>query len=1034
VGKSMETIKFRCPNPRCKKKLSAPITRAGKKGRCPKCGAVLRVTAGEAEVLRLPEPERQPPRLQAVPPPPLPPSRITCPSCHTSLLVRPDMGGELITCPRCREFITVPEMVEEGAAEEAEAELEIIEEEPEEVGRWAPVERLELEPLEKPERVRARAPGEAPRPLLLRIFWPATATGWLVSLSVHVGILILLALITVATIRESRDKVLRAEVEALVMKRTMAPELRKEFGPQEVPSDVDVDTGMPSLSTELPVADRLQVPLAEDDASLEGITLPTIGVSAPFGLRDSAGRVKATAVYGGSMASENAVEAGLRWLASVQEPEGYWDAGKFGGNGYYNPGVTGLCLMAFLGAGYTHRSGIHAPVVGKGLEWLLAEQSDDGGMAHNMYNHGILTLVLCEAYGMTRDEKLKEPAQRAADFIVEAQKTGEGWRYTPRPENSDTSVTGWQLMALKSAILAGLDVPQTPIEEAMAWLESVSRKDGYVGYTTKPDATIATTAVGLLCRQLFGYGRYSPLVEKPVRRIQANPPVWAREGRGAGSEIDYYYWYYATLGLFNYGGHEWRAWNSKMRDMLVDNQVAGVEFDGSWEPVGRWSPTGGRLYSTAMAIATLEVYYRYLPIYEHPRVEFEEASEKSLFYGQRLYERASQAWLQYQSMVNRGAGSSVEGLRLMEKGKEGFEGFLEWLETKAELSDEEKVSGELLLAEANYRLATLYYGSLDYDKAEEIISGFERRFPEYGDRDKVVYLQALVDMGRSENSRLMGEVEKAEYYRERAIGAFGGPDAPRTRGFEVLVWAGDSLRAHDKDFGKALELYRRALVNYSDMIDYEARFPEVRLKIIECYVQMEEWGQAISEGKKLAKHSFWKTSYSEAAFGLFAVMGDWLYLEGDDPWGALPFYEGALRQLRPGQMESEKLSVKVKLGSSYLAAEKWVQAVGIYEELVEKYPGSLGVVRDLAVAYKGAGRYEKAKERFIEIQDLVPRGSFEWLRVRYDIAEVHYLSGEYELCLGSIALTEELYPSLGGPGLERNFRDLRRKAEIKLAG
>ena len=227
------------------------------------------------------------------------------------------MGGELITCPRCREFITVPEMVEEGAAaEEAEAELEIIEEEPEQAGRWASVERLELEPLEGPRRVRARPPEEAPRPLLLRIFWPATATGWVVSLSVHVGILILLALITVATIRESRDEVLRAEVEALVMKRTMAPELRKEFGPQEVPSDVDVDMGMPSLSTELPVADRVQIPLAEDSASQEGITLPTIGVSAPFGFRDRAGRVRTTAVYGGSMASENAVEAGLRWLAS----------------------------------------------------------------------------------------------------------------------------------------------------------------------------------------------------------------------------------------------------------------------------------------------------------------------------------------------------------------------------------------------------------------------------------------------------------------------------------------------------------------------------------------------------------------------------------------------------------------------------------------------------------------------------------------------------------------------------------------------
>ena len=1033
MGDAMEPIKFRCPNPRCGKKLSAPGERVGKKGRCPRCGTVLRVTAGEAEILRLPEPARQPPREQKVPPPPRPPIRIACPSCRTNLLVRAGMAGELITCPRCREFIRVPDVVEAEAAEEGEAELEVVEEEEAgKVGRWARVEALELEPLEEPVRGEQRRVTEAPRPLLLRIFWPATATGWVVSLSIHVGILILLALITVARIRLPSEKVLRAEVEALVARRTMAPELRREYGPQERPSDVDVDTGMPSLSAELPIAEQIELPGAED-TSAEGITLPTIGVSSPYGVRDDAGRIKATAAYGGALASENAVEAGLRWLAAVQEPDGSWDGEKFGGLSGYEPALTGLSLMAFLGAGYTQRAGIHATVVKKGIDYLISQQGSDGSITRYMYNHGIATLALCEAYGMTREERLKGPAQKGLEFIVEARKPGEGWRYWPQPDISDLSVTGWQLMALKSGILAGLEVPMTPIDDAMKWIETLSSQAGLVGYTNRDNPTMAMTAVGVLCRQLFGYSRYSPLVERPVRRIRANLPIWRRE-RGAETPVNFYYWYYATLALFNYGGEEWRGWNAKMRDILVDNQVASGAYDGSWEPVGEWCKSGGRIYASALAVMTLEVYYRYLPIYELARQEFEEASEESYFYGQRLYEGVSEAWLKYQSMVNLGKGESVEGLILAEEAREGYESFVEWLETRAELSEEEKPSADLLLAEANYRLATLYYSREDYDRAEEIISGFETRFPQYGEEYKLVYLQSLVNMGRSADSRMVGNVGMAEEYRERAIEPFLGREAPRGRGLEVLVWAGDSYRAHDKNYSRALELYGRALENYGEMIDYAARVPEVRLKMLECYVRLEDWSEAERTGKELAKQSFRKTSYAEAAFGLFARIGDELYLREQNAAAAVPFYEGALRQFGPGEKEPEKLSVKVKLGNCYIAVEKWVQAVGIYEELIEKYPGAEGVLRNLSRAYKGAGMYGKAKARLIELQELLKRGSLEYLRVRYEIAEVHYLAGEYELCYDSIALTKELYPSLGDRELQRGFEELERKAWRAMKG
>src|SRR5690606_21041897 len=125
--------------------------------------------------------------------------------------------------------------------------------------------------------------------------------------------------------------------------------------------------------------------------------------------------------------------------------------------------ATALALLPFLGAGQTHKSGQYRDTVGKGLRWLVMMQTNDGDLrgmgSGRMYAHGIASIALCEAYALTNDSSLRGPAQRAIDFIAAAQHKKGGWRYDPGQEG-DTSVVGWQLMALRSAELAGLEVPK----------------------------------------------------------------------------------------------------------------------------------------------------------------------------------------------------------------------------------------------------------------------------------------------------------------------------------------------------------------------------------------------------------------------------------------------------------------------------------------------------------------------------------------------------------------------------------------------
>src|SRR5436190_14137840 len=191
---------------------------------------------------------------------------------------------------------------------------------------------------------------------------------------------------------------------------------------------------------------------------------------------------------------------------------------------------------------------------------------------------------MCEAFGLSQDYNLKKPSQAAINFIVSAQHNAGGWRYSPG-QAGDTSVTGWQVMALKSGLMCGLVVPPASLRKAQNYLEQGvlhAPSEGY-GYTDGKFGAKTMTAVALLCRQyLQGWGSQNLRMIKGVDNyIKPNFPK---------AEVkDVYYYYYATQVMHHFGGDEWNNWNNKNRDLLVKSQNTDrtkPEVGGSWGVAG----------------------------------------------------------------------------------------------------------------------------------------------------------------------------------------------------------------------------------------------------------------------------------------------------------------------------------------------------------------------------------------------------------------------------------------------------------------
>ncbi len=430
-------------------------------------------------------------------------------------------------------------------------------------------------------------------------------------------------------------------------------------GPVGLSRSPDVSAGVnmrPASETSRQIQPELETRFRNEDFGGAPAMNPTAKV-AKEAFRQ---RAPGMAQRAGEPKTEAAIHQGLEFLARYQLPDGSWSLNRFDTEHPLHKrqldsdmAATGLAVLAFQGAGYNHLEFKYARQVNHAIRWLVKNQGEDGLLylesdeasnnACRLYSHGIAALALTEAYGMTQDPTLKEPAQKALNYIAYSQHPRKGgWRYFAemRKRSSDTSVSGWMVMALQSGRLSGLEVEDSTFESIASWLkvaadpanESLYRYNPYavnssgVSRIQGRNASPSMTAVGLLMRIYTGWERDDPrLVAGANYLISEQMPGETLKLR------DTYYWYYATQVLKHVDGPLWEAWNSTLRPLLIRTQEKSGDYAGSWDPYGpvpdRWAPFGGRLYVTTMNLLSLEVRHRLLPLYQKTNLSSDKDSE-----------------------------------------------------------------------------------------------------------------------------------------------------------------------------------------------------------------------------------------------------------------------------------------------------------------------------------------------------------------------------------------------------------------------
>jgi hypothetical protein len=319
--------------------------------------------------------------------------------------------------------------------------------------------------------------------------------------------------------------------------------------------------------------------------------------------------------------SEAAVLAGLRWLKKTQKEDGSWST-------QYTPSMTGLAVLCFLGHGETPESPEFGPTVKKGVDWILNNGTKFQGrlsMATSfsqtgVYEHGIAAYALGEYYTMTKDDRVKDVFSQAIAHIIAGQAPDGGWQYAyAKGPDSDTSVSGWQIQALKAAHLSGLNLPGVDdcLDKAMANLKRVNGPKGGFGYKTAADS-YSLTGAGVLCTY-FWKGEKDKVVRDGIKFIieeteKQYPVVYKSE------KANLYAWYYHTQACLMFGGSAWTKWNKWFQDEITDAQIQKGEDAGSWPAIAAKAAgpqsdekAAGPYYRTTLCVLMLEVYYRYMP-------------------------------------------------------------------------------------------------------------------------------------------------------------------------------------------------------------------------------------------------------------------------------------------------------------------------------------------------------------------------------------------------------------------------------------
>jgi hypothetical protein len=436
---------------------------------------------------------------------------------------------------------------------------------------------------------------------------------------------------------------------------------RVKTGEGDAAAKTDVGPGPPGVTTDGPKRVAPVEGVADKNIPAEKVVEKTAAAAPaePLGLYSERTRVdRKTWIgqVGGTPESELAVADGLDWLARHQAEDGHWgpdclgpgglrceqQAPCSGKGGRFEAALTGLAVLAFqAGGNYDFNDHPYSDHVRRGLDWLAAQQGPNGQIVGSlnranlrtdvaayqpdwhpndkyMYEHAIATFALAESCAVARaaqrhaDESHLNAALKAVQFIESQQHDDGGWRYHPnKSEPSDASVSGWAMLALKTAIEADLPVDKQVVSRMVAFFKSLEEPlTGRTHYVLNVFGTDALTGVGMMVDEFVLKQPNSELVQLAAPYLADHASVHWGEGRNATS--DFYLWYNCTLAMFQAGGDPWKQWNDVIRNHLISLQLHGSDcVRGSWEPQSHWGESGGRIYTTALAVLTLEVYYRF---------------------------------------------------------------------------------------------------------------------------------------------------------------------------------------------------------------------------------------------------------------------------------------------------------------------------------------------------------------------------------------------------------------------------------------
>jgi hypothetical protein len=390
---------------------------------------------------------------------------------------------------------------------------------------------------------------------------------------------------------------------------------------------VGIGSGDPSLAAGFEIA------MAKSPLVMRGL----------YAQRTAGGRKGSLSAFGGSGRGEDAVMRALRWLKANQDADGSWKTAEAGGKGGSATAMAGLALLCYLAHGETPASPEFGATVEKAMKYIVSEQKPNGGFGANafsqqgVYVHGICTYAISEAFGLTKIMALKEAMDKGIQIIIDGQQSGGGYDYAYKKEARwDLSAAGWQYQALKAAKMAGCSNPR--LEEAIAkgitFLRTTAHEPGQGFGYSGPKSTASMTGAGVLCLQLLG---------KPDCPEVSSGLKWLNEAKGPNVDVTWdksgdsgpggknskgknpvYAWYYITQAKFQKGNLDWKEWNPKFSTALIRNQIIEGKL-GHWEG----GDHGKNVYTTALCCLMLEVYYRYLPTFQHVEVAAPAAAVKS---------------------------------------------------------------------------------------------------------------------------------------------------------------------------------------------------------------------------------------------------------------------------------------------------------------------------------------------------------------------------------------------------------------------